>query len=441
MRMGPLGATALAAIALAATFAGCVSPVKTASTSSANGLPNPLSSLPAAFGAVVKVGSSGNEPVVRVAPDGTIFIAALNHVYVSKDKGASFHEVNFNGQIPIYASDSALSISPSGTAYVVFDWPYAGETAVCQSADDGATWTCDPVVVPGATDRMWIVAPTKQDVYVITGETLDRPTFVVSHDAGKTWKITYFDPMTEVQGADLAFDATRNLVVEGASDPNGTGWGIREWNPNGTYLGFKKQTIASPEPTVAIDSAGTWWAVACTSTSSPCLPAVAMSDDAGKTWTLTALPFEGKTFMLPFIAASWADHVALAWYETNATSASDPSAAWRVVTVQTVNGAQWTRAVLTPAPVHTGAMCASVSCIGEARFAGDFLGLAYDANASLYATWMHQTGTHLPPTTQLQAMPWDDVEFARTGGPAPAPANATRMESVPSIAPIANLGQ
>ena len=31
---------------------------------------------------------------------------------------------------------------------------------------------------------MWIVAPTDKDAYLITGQTLDRPTLAVTHDAG-----------------------------------------------------------------------------------------------------------------------------------------------------------------------------------------------------------------------------------------------------------------
>jgi hypothetical protein len=383
-----------------------------------------------AFGPAVKVGTNGNEPVVRVGSDGTVYVAALQYVYVSRDDGATFSPVAAEGSTPIYASDSALAVSPAGRAYVVFDWPYAGQTAVCSSADRGATWSCDPLVVPGATDRMWIAAPTANDVYVITGETLDRPTFAVSHDQGKTWKVTYFDPMTGVQGADLAWDPIRHLVVEAASDPNASGsWGIRSWKSDGTYGGFEKETIASPEPTVAVDAAGTWWATACANETGPCAPAVAMSRDTGKTWNLTPLPFSGHSLLMPFVAAGAANRVALAWYETNATSASDASAEWRVVGAQTLDGKTWTPFLLTPTPVHTGAMCRAVTCLGDARFAGDFLGLAFGPQGNLHVTWMRQTAQKLPPTTQLQAQPWDEVQYARTLRAALAPATATPSDN------------
>src|SRR5262249_35669814 len=160
-----------------------------------------------------------------------------------------------------------------GRAYVAFDWPYAGETAACTSGDSGKSWSCAPIVVPGATDRMWIVAPTDKDAYLMTGQTLDRPTFAVTHDAGASWSIASFCPHTESQGADLAWDPVQKVVVEAASTDSG--WGVRSWKPDGSFVGTKEMKLKAPEPTVAIDAAGTWWAVACANESGSCGLAVA----------------------------------------------------------------------------------------------------------------------------------------------------------------------
>lgn len=364
------------------------------------------------FGVPVVVGTQGNEPVTRVGPDGTIYVAALQYVYVSTDAGASFHKVPATGATPIYASDSALTVSPAGRAYVAFDWPYAGHTAVCSSADRGATWGCSPLVVPGATDRMWILAPTADDVYLITGQTLDRPTFMVSHDQGKTWSQTYQDLRDESQGADLAFDPVTKHIVEAAS--GGSGWGVRAWAMDGTWLGFTSIDLRTPEPTLAVDDAGTWWATACAPGKGSCAPAAAWSKDQGKTWTIEAVPFGATTSFMHFIDARQPGRVALIWYETKASTADDPNAEWRVAASQTLDGKHWSTTVLTADPVHKGPLCRSLGCLGADRFAGDFLGLDLDARGDLYASWNRQTGDKLLPATQLNPGDWERVEFART---------------------------
>ena len=62
-----------------------------------------------------------------------------------------------------------------------------------------------------------------------------------------------------------------------------------------------------------------------------------------------------------------------------------------------------------------GAMCRAADCLGENRFAGDFLGVAFGPDGALHATWMKQTGSKGVPTSQLKTSDWDDVRYARTG--------------------------
>jgi hypothetical protein len=402
----------VAALLLLALLAGCVAPAGISPAST----PDPTQLLPG-FGKLVKVGDFGNEPVIRVAPDGTIYVAALQHVYVSVDNGASFKEVDFKGNLPIYASDSALAVAPDGRAYVTFDWPYAGETAVCDSADKGASWHCSPIVVPGATDRMWIVAPTAKDAYLVTGEQLDRPTFAATHDAGQSWSITSMDWTEEVQGEDLAWDPVLKVVVEAADNPNGGNWGVRTITTDGKYQGFQAMEIPAPgTPTLAVDAAGTWWAATCADPKADkCVPAVASSVDQGKHWAVHNFTFNGKTILLPFVAAGSAGHVAMGWYETNATSADDTAAEWRFVLARSADGQAFRTEVLTPDPVHKGAMCKAVTCLGDNRFAGDFLGLAFGPRDDLHATWIKQTGTKLLPAGQSPT-PYTEVQYARTTG-------------------------
>lgn len=409
-----------ALVLLPLLLAGCVAP-GIAPEGTLPGLPIALPD----FSDIVVVGDQGNEPVVRVAPDGTIYVAALDYGYVSTDGGKSFQVSDFKGQIPIYASDSALAVAPNGRAYVTFDWPYVGQTAVCATDDRGASWDCVPIVVPGATDRMWIVAPTDNDVAVITGQTLDRPTFAVSHDAGKTWTITDRRWTISSQGADLAWDPVRKVIVEGASEPADAMDplaeylnGFRIFTIAGSFEGFTPVEFATDEMQVAVGSDGVWWANACAKEADPCEPAVATSADGGSTWDVIPVPKGGPTRLLPFVAARGAGSVAAAWYETDAASADDATAEWRVVAVRTNDaGATWVRTVLTEEPVHVGAMCRSLSCLGEDRYAGDFLGVAYGPDGSVHVTWNRQTAERLLPQGQQRPpLPaWEQVEYARAG--------------------------
>ncbi len=404
----------LAGALLLALLAGCVTPASV-SPANAPGAADLLKMIPS-FGKVVKVGDLGNEPVVRVAPDGTVYVAALQHVYVSVDNGTSFKEVDFKGALPIYASDSALAVAPDGHAYVAFDWPYAGETAVCDSKDKGATWHCSPIVVPGATDRMWIVAPTEKDAYLVTGEQLDRPTFAATHDAGQSWSMTSMDWTEEVQGEDLVWDPVLKEVVEAADNPDGNGgWGVRTIATDGTYKGFAPVALPAPgTASMGVDAAGSWWAATCADPKAKeCAPAVASSADQGKTWTIHNLTFSGKTLLMPFVTAGAAGQVAMGWYETNASSADDATAEWRFVVAHSTDGQTFRTDVLSPEPVHKGGMCRAVTCLGDNRFAGDFIGLAFGPDGSLHATWNKQTGAKLLPVGQSPT-PYTEVDYART---------------------------
>jgi len=143
---------------------------------------------PAGASAPVTVGTSGNEPLIAIAPDGTLYISALQYVYISTNSGSSWSRA----PLPIeaqtaLATDSSISIAPNNRLYYSFDYPYAGTTAVCTTDNRGATWACNPAVVPGGTDRMWVLATTNNIAYEVTNEGLYETTFLSSTDGGLTW--------------------------------------------------------------------------------------------------------------------------------------------------------------------------------------------------------------------------------------------------------------
>ena len=136
-------------------------------------IPVPAPKAPGVASAPVTVGTLGNEPVVTIAPDKTLYISALQHLYRSTDGGSSWtnlpgppeSQVNLN-------TDSSISVAPNNRLYFTFDYPYAGTTGVFTSDDKGETWSGDPAVVPGGTDRMWVVAPSNSAAYEVTNQGL-----------------------------------------------------------------------------------------------------------------------------------------------------------------------------------------------------------------------------------------------------------------------------
>lgn len=141
------------------------------------------------IGTLVTVGAQGNEPVIRRAPDGTLFISALQHLYVSRDGDQRWAKAPgsvFSGQANL-ASDSWIDVDPGGRVYFAFNYLYAGTVAVCLSDDDARSFDCNPAVPPGGNDRQWITAPSRDAAYLTTNEALCDTTFFASSDRGQTF--------------------------------------------------------------------------------------------------------------------------------------------------------------------------------------------------------------------------------------------------------------
>src|SRR5262249_28370475 len=124
------------------------------------------------------------------APDGTIYVAALQYLYRSTDHGAHWTSLTLPPESGIteYKTDSSISVDPGGRLYYVFDYPYARTPAGGPRDDRGTTWPCDPAALPGGTDRMWITAPTKTEAFFATNEGTYQPVFSSTTDRGATWQ-------------------------------------------------------------------------------------------------------------------------------------------------------------------------------------------------------------------------------------------------------------
>ena len=357
----------------------------------------------------VTVGVNGNEPLIAEAPDGTLYISALQHIYSSTDSGKTWNELLG----PIYSSslnlnsDSSISVDPGGRLYFTFDYPYAGTTAVCTSDDRGITWNCNPAVVPGGTDRMWTLAPTLTDDYEVTNEGLYETSFMHSTDRGSTWTPTALGagllepqtgPLLQVPGSSNVLQITK---IWGTLPQEVPELKLYVYSPGSTgslISAVRSSGLPLPValPSAALDkSGGLWVATEQVNPAGGYSVVVARSPDEGVTWSkLPPIPgTTNGTATFTWVAAGSAGHVGVIYYFTpdNGASGSLTNSTWSVMWAETFNATSptptWTITTV-ESNAHTGPICAAAGCSGDQRFAGDFINALIDQNDVAHLTWM-----------------------------------------------------
>jgi hypothetical protein len=378
------------------------------------------------------VGTVGNEPLTAVAPDGTVYVAALQYIYRSTDKGAHWKSVPLpvNSGVTEYKSDSSIAVDPGGRLYYTFDYPYAGITAVCTSDDRGDSWHCDNATIPGGTDRMWISAPTKTEAFLTTNEGLYQPVFASTSDRGATWQVrgtgnSGANPYTGVpvaratgpviQPVNVGSDLVVNIYsrTAGTLDASET---VKTGLP-----------ASNTGPSAAFDAAGNLFtATEAKNDDGGNGVTIGRSTDNGRTWTrLPALPgSQTGTAIFTAVAAGARGHVGVLYYWTPTSKApgSLPSnAVWYAMYVDSTNADSahptWRLTTLEKLK-HTGLICRGLGCDLDgtkhttARYAGDFVGAAIGPDGAAYLSWM---GADKPPV-QTPVDPSSDygvIRFAR----------------------------
>jgi hypothetical protein len=414
-----------------------------------------LSSLDAA---PVTVGTKGNEPLLAIAPDGTLYISALQHIYRSTNSGASWTELPgpvFASQLNLN-SDSSIAVDPGGRLYFTFDYPYAGTTAVCTSDDKGDTWFCNPAVVPGGTDRMWVLAPSNTAAYEVTNEGLYETTFLASTDRGTTWTPSAVGTgILEPQTGPLLQKKCSSSVLQvakiyGNSDaeaqvqiyvyaPSSPGAVLSEMRPTGLKL-----PTALPSAALGLD--GTLYV------SSEEVNAaggrqvvVARSGDEGKTWTkLPPLPSTTTgTATFTWVAAGAPGHVGVIYYYTtdNGDAGTLTNSTWSVVWAESFNAdtasPAWTVTTIEQ-PIHKGRICVAADCMGTDRFAGDFINAIIDPAGAAHLTWMKQedgTGATSIRYTKIVAGPVSTYTSAPCSAATPTPTPTASSTPTPTASP------
>jgi BNR/Asp-box repeat len=377
----------------------------------------------------VTVGPDGNEPIVAVAPDGTLYVSALEFLYVSRDGGKTWFQspgAIYNGQLYQQrglnlASDSSISVDPAGRLYFTFNYPYAGVVAVCTSDDRAQHLSCNPDVLPGGNDRQWIYAPTTKAAYLTTNEGLYHTLFFQSTDRGANWSPTKSTdsllnpndgPIVRSPKTGLLYqpfvDNASNLT---ATDEEGSGpIVLHVWHPSSS-----SPTPASEIQTPLVAGAGltdaaftpngTLYVVSEGVTGTDASGAVtgkdvlvARSTDGGASWTvLPPIPGTTKgTSAFAWIAAGSNGHVGVIYYRTPVGGRADSAdGTWDLLWAETRNGnaatPTWSVRVL-DAAVHTGPICSTAGCSGSNRFAGDFISAAFDSLDRPHLSWVRDLG-------------------------------------------------
>ncbi len=383
----------------------------------------------------VTVGADGNEPLLAAAPDGTLYISALQHIYSSTDSGATWTELLG----PIYASsinlnsDSSISVDPGNRLYFTFDYPYAGTTAVCTSDDRGITWNCNPAVVPGGTDRMWTLAPTMTDDYETTNEGLYETAFLHSTDRGSTWTATSIGagllepqtgPLLQVPGSSNVLQITKIFGTLPQEVPELKLY-VYAPNSTGSIIAAVRSTglpIPVALPSAALGKNSDFWVASEEPNPAGGVQVVlAHSTNEGVTWSkLPPIPgTTAGTATFTWVAAGSPGHVGVIYYYTP-DNGHDPgsmtTSTWAAVWAESFNATSptptWTVTVVEP-NVHTGAICAAAGCSGDNRFAGDFINSLIDANDVAHLTWMIED-----MATQATTIRYERIKSA---APSPTP--------------------
>lgn len=399
----------------------------------------------------ITVGTSGNEPIVAIAPDGTLYISALQYIYLSTDNGTTWARVPLplEAQVAL-ATDSSISIAPNNRLYYSFDYPYAGSTAVCTTDNRGVAWTCNPAVVPGGTDRMWVLATANNVAYDVTNQGLYETAFLTSTDGGLTWvpKAIGGGVLEPQTGPLLQGPCSTNVVqpvkiygtlpadipefklyvydpvTSGAvlSAVRGTGLGLPLALPSASFGRDGTLYIASEIPNLA----GGRQVV------------VARSVNEGTSWTtLPAIPgTETGTSIFSWVAADEPGHVGVIFYNTptNGDPGTLTTANWSTMWAETFNADSaaptWTLTTVDTL-IHVGPICVAADCMGTNRFAGDFINAIIDRTGVAHLTWMGQangTGATSVRYQRIQAGP-PSIYQPRPCGQLPLPVQLNTVVS------------
>ncbi len=376
---------------------------------------------------MLTLGQGSGEPNVAVAPDGTIYVTPIDHVYRSDDGGATFTDLG-TSQTKGHG-DGDIAIDATGRIHWLglFD----GSNAIpYQFPDDRGESFSKVVDVSKKTgsDREWIDVTPDGHVYAAWRDGSQGYSFNTSPDGGKTWgdKVKVAD---DTLGGPIIHDTTQmsrlyipavdfSGVIAGGSPTQEAQ--IVVMISNDTGASWSKTVIASSRgspgdifstsifPVMAADRAGNLYLVI--SLKQDTAPGAApkqgtqygvylyKSSDHGVTWGAPLLVSPSlKVAIMPWIAAGATGSIAITYYQnTLGLPNENLPDEWDVMLLEAVDadaGApHFQAAKLTDTPNHIGAVCTSgTACLAGDRSMLDFFEVAIQPNGYPVAAWASST--------------------------------------------------
>ena len=364
------------------------------------------------IGTPVTVGTDGNEPTMLVAPDGTLYISALQYLYVSTDDGKTWTQSpgsTYSSRLNV-ASDSSISVDEKGRLYFTFDYPYAGVTAVCTSDDRAQTFACNASAVPGGTDRMWVASPKSDTAYLVTNEGLYQTLFFKSTDGGATWNLngtvtkganSNTGPLLQSPKGPEVFQAYADNATNATATNNYDSGPLAFHVYDPSTPGVSKElttplTAGAALPSAGFTPDGTLYLASDVPSAKGAKIELARSTNMGEKWT-TLPPLPGTTrgvATFTALATGAPGHAGILFYYTRESGTANTvpaDAQWDVKWAETWNAdsahPRWQIQTI-ERNVHTGPICSTAGCSGDARFAGDFLSAAFDSNGRAHLAYV-----------------------------------------------------
>jgi len=373
----------------------------------------------------VALGPGAGEPNIVVAPDGTIYVTPIDHVYRSTDGGAHFQDLGT--ALTDGHGDGDIAVDGHGRLH----WLGLGGSSASipyQHSDDRAGTFSTPLdLSKTGSDREWIDARPEGVLYASWRDSADGGILAArtSFDDGATWTpmVTIAPdalggPIVHgpVPGTVYEAFATYSEIDVAVSQDNGTHWESRKGADLTSWVdGSAENNPIDIFPVVAADCAGTLYLVYSEKVSSPD-PVdaskrvarfgiwLASSRDDGRSWTTPALlsdPAHGA--VMPWIAAGKPGHVAVTWYEsTNGVADEVVPDEWNVKLWESGAADAPAPAGLTVqlngAPNHVGAICTmGLFClVGGDRSVLDYFEVTLDNAGQPITTWVYsEAGTGL----------------------------------------------
>ncbi|HUR67640.1 MAG TPA: sialidase family protein [Candidatus Thermoplasmatota archaeon] len=365
-----------------------------------------------AFEAPVAVSSTqpGAEPVIAVAPDGTIYVEGIgsngqgnvNKLFRSDD-GRSWSDVTPPALGQERSNDGYLAVDDGGNVYV--SNVFSLTLALYKSTDEGATWTrLNVPPVPALMHRHWLIPvngtlhltmeafPPSYAPYLARGPPLptdlsDRESgmwYTRSADGGATWEQPrQIDPIVNFAGqTNMVTSADGSRLYVGRYQEDGTPptytyddghWYLLASDDAGDHWERREMFDLTSEmstavPGLALADDGALWLAWSQQLGNSSIVHLAGSRDGGRTWSAPTTPVgTNGTHAMAWARGAPDGAVGLMWYQADVEgTASKVDASWSVHYAILDNGTVTSSVRVTPTSVHEGNICAKgPACAGQ----------------------------------------------------------------------------